>query len=624
MTFRILIILSVLAVTNHSLAQVSQGGKPYSFGNKDISQDIPSVDLPVPIDQIGRALEDNSEFPLQTGVGIPVDLSMINSGIWDTLEDGSLLWRLSLKAEGAKALGTYFDAFWLPEHSRLFVYDIHKRYVAGAFTSANNSDNGSFAIQLIPGDHLILEYFTPSPLLPLPDLHISEIAYNFRDAGVFPEGSTSSDWCEVNINCSPEGDDWQRQKKGVAKIYVKEGAAYFWCSGSLVNTTREDRTPYFLTADHCGDNSSAADYQQWIFYFNYELPGCTNQATPPSQTMAGATLLANAGTSGSDFKLLLLSEDVPEIYNPYFNGWNNENIGSSSGVSIHHPSGDVRKISTYTQPLLSSSWASGEETHWQVYWAPTANGHGVTEGGSSGGPIFNEEGLIIGTLTGGLAACDEGGGGPGTGPDKPDYYGKFSYSWDENGTEPAMRLKDWLDPDNTGITELHGIGTLLEADFDASETILLIGESVDFTNLTAGNATEFQWLFEGAIPGTSSEKEPQGILYPKGGFYDVTLIVSDGLDYDTLTRNDYIHALGTVYPNPASDNINIYLGDEALEDFTLEVFDVSGKVIITSEVKDNPFRVFTIDISSLTSGQYVLRLATKERYYFYDFVKVSK
>ncbi|MDZ7845751.1 MAG: hypothetical protein U5L96_02660 [Owenweeksia sp.] len=53
-------------------------------------------------------------------------------------------------------------------------------------------------------------------------------------------------------------------------------------------------------------------------------------------------------------------------------------------------------------------------------WAATANGHGVTEGGSSGCPLLDADGLIRGVLTGGLATC--------VANTDPDYYGKFSYS----------------------------------------------------------------------------------------------------------------------------------------------------------------------------------------------------
>ncbi len=102
-----------------------------------------------------------------------------------------------------------------------------------------------------------------------------------------------------------------------------------------------------------------------------------------------------------------------------------------------------------------------------VYWSATANGWGVTEGGSSGSPLFDNNGRIIGSLTGGMAACEPGGNGSGTGPDQPDYYGKFAYSWDQNGAESAQQLKYWLDPINSGVTYLGGINSNLTAAFEA-------------------------------------------------------------------------------------------------------------------------------------------------------------
>ena len=92
-------------------------------------------------------------------------------------------------------------------------------------------------------------------------------------------------------------------------------------------------------------------------------------------------------------------------------------------------------------------------SHWQVTWIQTLNGHGVTEGGSSGSPIFDNHGHIVGTLTGGNSNCGS------QFENLPDYYGKFSYSWDQNGTDSASVLKYWLDPDNTGMMVLNGQAT---------------------------------------------------------------------------------------------------------------------------------------------------------------------
>ena len=57
-------------------------------------------------------------------------------------------------------------------------------------------------------------------------------------------------------------------------------------------------------------------------------------------------------------------------------------------------------------------------------------------------------GRIRGTLTGGQASCSQ--------PDQPDYYGKFSWHWESNGTDDTLQLRPWLDPANTGQTILGG------------------------------------------------------------------------------------------------------------------------------------------------------------------------
>jgi hypothetical protein len=106
----------------------------------------------------------------------------------------------------------------------------------------------------------------------------------------------------------------------------------------------------------------------------------------------------------------------------------------------------------------------------------------VTEGGSSGSPLFNNDGRIIGTLTGGYSACDSSGV---VGPNKPDYFGKFSYHWESNGTADTCQLKPWLDPDNTGITFMDGLNVGFEDYENGKEEKLLVypNPAEDFINL---------------------------------------------------------------------------------------------------------------------------------------------
>jgi len=254
----------------------------------------------------------------------------------------------------------------------------------------------------------------------------------------------------VNVSCS-EGDNWQMQKGGVARVTTKIGDDLFTCSGSLVATTNNTCNPYFLFADHCAcyDDvySSSSDLNQWIFYFNYEANYCIGITGILSQSITGCQIKAHDSygltSTGSDFFLVLLNNDVPNNYYPYYNGWSRSTMASTSGVSIHHPGGIIKKISTYSTTLANYS------THWEVKWTSTTNGHSVTSSGSSGAPLFNSSKQIVGTLTGGSSYCDE--------PDEPDYYGKFSYHWSSNGTTSDKQLKPWLDPTNTGATYINGI-----------------------------------------------------------------------------------------------------------------------------------------------------------------------
>lgn len=86
---------------------------------------------------------------------------------------------------------------------------------------------------------------------------------------------------------------------------------------------------------------------------------------------------------------------------------------------------------------------------------------GVTEPGSSGSPLFDQEGRIIGQLFGGGAAC------AGTNDNGAfDYYGRVGVSWEGGGTS-STRLRDWLDPQNSGRDTMDPYPSLTVYPYDS-------------------------------------------------------------------------------------------------------------------------------------------------------------
>ncbi len=544
------------------------------------------------------------EFPLYAGHTLVFDEALLSHGQWSRTVDGIHVWRLGIEVQDAKKLNIYLKNLRLSPEQYLFLYSKSGEQIIGAYTHTHNRQQ--LGSPLIVGNTIIIELNSSVVVQRLP-FTLSEIGVLTHGTNATRLGFGDAGSCEIPINCG-EGLNWHNQKGGIAKVFVKVGSSLAWCSGSLVNNTKNDGRPYFLTANHCGQQADEEDYNNWVFYFNYEGPYCERPLDEPDlYTLTGSKLMAKSPTStamGSDFKLLLLHDDVPKSYNPYYNGWDRSGNASSSGISIHHPQGDIKMISTYLNPTVSSQYYGEQEDeegfYWRVNWAETNNGHGVTEGGSSGSPLFNDEGLIMGSLTGGTASC--------TFLDDPDYYGKFSHSWDGHEGDSSNRLQPWLDPENTGVINFPGSSldsTQLIANFSASETRVLVGGSVNFNNLSYGNIENYQWEFEGGEPKQSFENNPAAITYNNSGIFNVRLIVNSGDYADTTTMIDYIHVSPVIAPNPGPGIFSIRFGDQPTDQVSLEIFDLLGRNIGFSSTINGDNSI-TIDLGSQSRGLYLV------------------
>lgn len=458
-TYSKLTLLLFLVLPFTVFSQVSEGGTPLSWTNSSIPE-LNEKEIMNTVDVNSLKAEDEIEsqykdIPMRFAYGHDVNYTTDNSGEWFVLPNGDKIWRLRVHSKKALSINVTFSKYNLPEGAKLFIYSYDKQYSIGAFTSFNNKESGYLGTSPVLGDDIVIEYFEPSDVDFEGELEIETIAHAYRDIFKIANAvSKDKDFgdagsCNNNVVCE-EAEDWEAQVRSVALITLSNGTRL--CTGSLLNNVSEDETPYFLTANHCVGGGSVTT---WVFIFNYysdicDAGGSGNDGST-LESVSGASLLANTNSVGgstsidsmqTDMALLLLAENVPDSFNVFYNGWDWSGIAPTSSVGIHHPSGDVKKISWDEDEAgitgyfdLTTTGNGGGTTHWRIFdWED-----GTTEGGSSGSPLFNESKQVIGQLHGGQASCFN---------NVNDYYGRLALSF--------TYIQQWLDPDSTGVTNING------------------------------------------------------------------------------------------------------------------------------------------------------------------------
>ncbi|WP_299765507.1 T9SS type A sorting domain-containing protein [uncultured Dokdonia sp.] len=484
---KLLLVCFAICVANISIGQVTNEGVPKSWKNlessKAKSKILPSFDLESikAEDAINEQDRDNPK-PWRFGYMHSVDYGL-QDGTWDTLENGDRVWRIAIESPGAISLNFIFDEFYMPEGASVYLYSDDRKDLLGAYTAVQNQESGILGTWLVKGEKVWIEYFEPLAVQGQGKLHIAKATHGYRSSGAFANNTTKalndSGDCNLDVDCSI-GDDWElfknHNKKSIG-ILLSGGNGF--CSGALINNTSNDGTPYFLTANHCFSNPAA-----WSFRFGWisPTPVCAStdnsEAGPEDMTISGGTLRAR--NADSDFCLVEINSDIPEDWDRVWAGWDKTDNFPEFQVGIHHPSGDVMKVCRDDTPAIKAIHDAGggpqdEAETWEITSAGGGWELGVTEGGSSGSPLFDQNGRIIGQLFGGGAACS------GTNDNNAlDFYGRFGISWD--GPTAATRLRDWLDPTETDPDVLDSFPVLETFEFDGTV-------SVAIPELECGNTT---------------------------------------------------------------------------------------------------------------------------------------
>lgn len=459
--------LLIITLSSPLFSQIQgKGGLPTStklvLNDKVIEQWIYTQPDITALQAEDASTDDQGIAPWRFGYNNYTNLNTTNAGSWLDLPNGARLWLLRVKCEQALTVNLTFENTNIPEGNQLFVYNPSKDFILGAFTQEHIYD-GQLGTELIPGQEAVVEYYV-APQNMAGHIQVGTVTHGYRTANEFIQkafGSSGS--CNMNANC-PDGLPWTQQRNSA--VMLVSGSSGF-CSGALINNTQNDGKPYVLTANHCYSNPAT-----WVFRFNWQATDCANPATSPTfQSLSGAVLRARR--TPSDFCLVeitggLVNGTVPLDYNPYFSGWDNSGTIPTTTVCIHHPSGDIKKISfDDAAPSISQAMGSSEaNSTWTVEWDRNT----TTEGGSSGSPLFDQNHRIIGQLWGGGASCQN--------LSAPDYYGRVANSWMPAGSNSTNQLKYWLDPTNSGASFIDG--------FDPNNsTVVALDAALSGAQLTA-------------------------------------------------------------------------------------------------------------------------------------------
>jgi hypothetical protein len=310
--------------------------------------------------------------------------------------DGSQTNALIIKSSGASNIGVHFRNFALAEGEEVYVYGpAPDSIVFGPFTNDGPWGTGEFWSGTLAGDTAVIEFHTTTGASEKA-FEIFEVSHIFSElSGQLQSYQSNVLSCEVDASCYGDAE-----KYAVGRILFNDNG-WIVCTGTLLNNSRQDRTPYFLTANHCVGTQAVAQTVE-VFWF-YQTTSCNSGVLRGwVQSPPGANLLATQ--SSNDFSMLRLLNNAPS--GAVFAGWTPvaQPIGTSV-FGLHHPGlGDptyqplesyLRRSSGNITSTNAYCSASGLVTGYIADWT-----FGTAEPGSSGSGLFTSNGhYLVGVLS---------------------------------------------------------------------------------------------------------------------------------------------------------------------------------------------------------------------------------
>jgi V8-like Glu-specific endopeptidase len=326
-------------------------------------------------------------------------------------------WTAAVRVPGATALRLHLGGVDLPRGAELYVYNLAGQ-AFGPYTGRGPRGDGELHTHTVFGEQLLLQLRAPAGAERAPRLTLEEVgvmgarfsAPRYRPEGAFALDDVqallkASNLCAINANCVVNAACQSSAavnvaKDAVASMLFQSGGSFYICTGGLIADSNTSTViPYFLTAHHCISRSREAASLET--YFDYQTtcssPNCTQPFNNAGDTV-GATLKASG--SSSDYTLLQLSS-APATADGVatYLGWLSTTVANTNNLALYrisHPKGSPQ---AYTEGVVDTAkpTCTGLARGNFIYSRDTL---GATEGGSSGSPVVNGSGQIVGQLYG--------------------------------------------------------------------------------------------------------------------------------------------------------------------------------------------------------------------------------
>ncbi|NIM01668.1 MAG: hypothetical protein GTN57_12200 [Acidobacteria bacterium] len=337
-------------------------------------------------------------------------------GVFQMTRDGGFVWARAVSSPGAYGIRVHVNEFNLPADADLYFYSLDGE-AYGPFQKSGPNDDGDLWLPSIMSDTgiLLVRHFGPGARAELSEMSMSitEIGHIGKSfaGGDLPTTRGNDDLCGYNASCvqnatcQPSGPATAAESAAAKMLWIA-GCCIYICSGGLIaDTDGSSEIPYFLTANHCLSGNRAARNLEAFFQYQMNCGGpcpAGSYDPAPAPKTTGASIMSTS--RDGDYTLLRLNENPPA--GSTYLGWNSTPIAFTGGAALHrisHPSGAPQAYSEHAVDTNIGTCLNTPRGEF-IY---SDDVFGATEGGSSGSPVVNVDGEIVGQLTG---CCPAGGG----------------------------------------------------------------------------------------------------------------------------------------------------------------------------------------------------------------------